>query len=52
MVESVNEAYDIKFVDGKLFISLDSNKDGQPILELKVDLFEVSDEILDFFKKD
>ena len=34
------------FVDGKAVLTVDSDMDGKPVLELKLDLSEVLDEIV------
>lgn len=43
---------DIKFEDGKLCLKIDSNEDGETLLDLKLDLSEAFDEIKDAFFKD
>lgn len=47
-----NKMVDFKIEDGKFIISLDANKDGEPVLFLSLDLKEVPDEIVSLFKKD
>lgn len=44
----------VKFeiTDGKLIIQVDPNEDGQIVLEVKIDLLEVPDEVLSALKKD
>lgn len=42
----------MNLVDGKLVISVDSNKDGEPVLEVSVDILEVPDELMKILKKD
>jgi hypothetical protein len=44
--------YSLKFEDGHLKIELDSNKDGEFVMKLDVDLSEVMDEAMNYFKKD
>lgn len=41
----------MKIDGGALLISVDPNKDGQPILTLSIDLLEVPDEIVTALKK-
>ena len=40
-----------EFEDGKLFIMIDPNKDGQYLLKLEVDMTEIPDEVISAFKK-
>lgn len=47
-----NKKFSFKFEEGKLIISADMNQDGEPVLSLTLDLAEVADEIVSFFKKD
>ena len=43
---------DFKFEDGVLVLKVDSNEDGETLLELKISLSEAFDEVKDaFFKK-
>lgn len=42
---------DFEIKDGKLILSVDPNKDGEPVVFLSVDLKEVPDEIVSAFKK-
>lgn len=35
-----------KFEGSKLIVSIDSNKDGEPVLSLTLDLAEIPDEVL------
>ena len=53
MVDEVVEKkmLDFKIEDGKLHLSVDPNKDGQPVVTLVVDMAEVPDEVLSAFKK-
>lgn len=46
-----NKAVSFKIEGGLLIISVDSNKDGQPLLETRLFLEEVPDEVLGLFKK-
>jgi len=46
-----NKVVDFKFEGRKLIITVDSNKDGEAVLSLSIDLSEVADEVLDAFKK-
>ena len=41
----------MEIIDGELIIAVDSNKDGQPVLKLTIDLLEVPEEILQAIKK-
>ena len=43
---------EFKVDEGKFIISVDPNKDGQPVVFLSVDLTEVPDEIASLFKKE
>lgn len=40
---------ELKIEDGKLMLRVDSNKDGQPLLTMALELSEVADEALAFF---
>ena len=42
---------DFNFEDGKLILSVDPNKDGQPVVFLSVDVAEVPDEIVSALSK-
>jgi len=50
-VSQDNKAVSIEIKEGKLLISVDSNKDGQALAVLSVDLLEVPDEVVNLFKK-
>lgn len=54
MAEAVveNKAFSLAIEGEFLVVKLDPNKDGEQLLELKVALKEVPDEILSVFKKD
>lgn len=41
----------IGIVGNCLVIAVDSNKDGQPSIELKIDLLEVPDELVSLVRK-
>jgi hypothetical protein len=45
------KALEFKIDGGKLVISLDTNKDGEPVCTFAVDLAEVPDEVLAVIKK-
>jgi hypothetical protein len=45
------KALSFKIEGGKFILSVDTNKDGQPLLTLALDLTEVPDEVLALFKK-
>ena len=47
-----NKIVNFSIEDGKLCIAVDPNKDGQPVLEVKVDLAEAMDEISALFNKE
>lgn len=49
---SVDKAFDFTIEGGFLIIVADPNKDGQNVLELKIDLTEIPDEVLSALKKD
>lgn len=40
-----------KFEGTNLLVSVDSNKDGQPVLSLTIDLAEIADEVFAALKK-
>jgi hypothetical protein len=42
---------DFKFEDGKFVLSVDPNKDGEPVLFLALDVKEVPDEIVSALTK-
>jgi hypothetical protein len=42
---------DFKFEDGKMILSVDPNKDGEPVLFLMIDAAEVPDEIVSIISK-
>ena len=44
-----NQAVSFKIDDGKLNLTVDPNKDGQPLVTLSIDLKEVPDEVVDAF---
>lgn len=46
-----NKAVSLEIKEGKLVISVDSNKDGQALAVISVDLLEVPDEVINLFKK-
>jgi hypothetical protein len=46
-----NKAVSFKLEGGKFVIAVDLNKDGQPMIQIAVDLAEVPDEVLAIFKK-
>jgi len=46
-----NKVVSFSIEDGKLCINVDPNKDGQNVLEVKVDLAEAMDEISALFAK-
>ena len=45
------KAFSFDFSGSDLVIKVDSNRDGQPILELKIALAEIPDEVFDRVKK-
>jgi hypothetical protein len=47
-----DKAFEFKIEGGFLIITADPNKDGQNVMELKIDLLEVPDEIMSALKKD
>jgi len=49
---SEKKMLDFKYKDGKMIISIDPNRDGEPVVFLSVDIKEVPDEIVSAFKKD
>lgn len=49
---SEDKAFEFKVEGGFLIILADPNKDGQNVMELKIDLAEVPDEIMSVLKKD
>ena len=46
-----NKKVEFKIEEGNLIIIVDMNQDGESLLELKIKLAEVLDEIASFFKK-
>ena len=48
---SLDKALEFKIEAGMLIILVDPNKDGQNVLEVKIDLAEVPDEVLSALKK-
>lgn len=42
---------DFEVVDGKIVISFDPNKDGQPVIEIIIAIAEIPDEIMSVIKK-
>ena len=40
-----NKAVDFKFEGSTLVVTVDKNKDGQPVLTLNIDMAEIPDEI-------
>lgn len=46
-----NKAFDFKVEGGKLLITIDPNKDGQPVMTLSVDIAEIPDEVISALKK-
>jgi len=42
---------DFKVEDGKLKILVDTNKDGEPVVSLVVDIAEIPDEVVSALKK-
>ena len=42
---------DFKVEDGKLKILVDTNKDGEPVISLVVDIVEIPDEVVSALKK-
>lgn len=52
MSEVENKSFEMKLEGEFLLISVDPNKDGEKLIELKVSLKEVPDEVLSAFKKD
>jgi hypothetical protein len=45
-----NKKVSFEFVEGVLIVKVDLNGDGQPVIELKVSLAEIPDEIIDILK--
>ena len=50
-MEEEKKAVEFKVEGGKFYIKVDPNKDGQPVLELFIDIAEVPDEVISLFKK-
>lgn len=48
---SLEKAFEFKIEGGFLIITADPNKDGQNVLELKIDLAEIPDEVLSALSK-
>ena len=46
-----DKAVDFKFEGSTLIIALDFNKDGQPVVEVKIDMAEIPDEIWGMMNK-
>jgi len=46
-----NKVVDFKIEDGNLIIKVDPNKDGENLIEIKVNMLEVPDEIISAIKK-
>lgn len=46
MPDAEVKALSFETKDGKFIISLDPNKDGQPVAQFSVDIAEVPDEVL------
>jgi hypothetical protein len=42
---------EFKFENGKVLLTVDPNKDGQPVFKAEIDAAEVPDEILSAIKK-
>ena len=42
----------LKVEDGMLLINVDANKDGEAVIQIKVNILEVPDEVLSLLKKD
>lgn len=51
-MSSDNKIVSLKIDDGQLVIRVDANKDGEAVVEVKVNILEVPDEIIDLLKKD
>lgn len=49
---SEQNAFEFRIEGGFLVITIDPNKDGQNVMELKIDLAEIPDEVLSALKKD
>jgi hypothetical protein len=47
----VAKAVDFKFVGSTLVVTIDSNKDGEALLTLNVNLAEIPDEVLSLLSK-
>ena len=47
-----NKAVTFKIEGGKFIINVDPNKDGEAVIEIKIDMIEVPDEVVSLFKKD
>jgi len=50
-MDEEKKAITFKVEDGKLKLSVDPNKDGQPMVELMVDIVEIPDEVVDLIAK-
>ena len=46
-----NKALSFSFDGAKLNIAIDPNKNGSPVIEIKVDMAEVPSEVLSLFTK-
>lgn len=46
-----NKVVDFTFEGSKLIVKVDPNKDGEHVLEVKIDMAEVPDEIASIFAK-
>jgi len=46
-----NKKVDFRFEGSTLIVAVDTNKDGQPVLELKFDMAEIPDEIWGMMNK-
>jgi hypothetical protein len=46
-----NKAFELKWEGDYLLLKVDPNKDGEPLLEQKIHIKEVPDEVLSLFKK-
>lgn len=46
-----NKSVSFRIEGSKFYITIDTNKDGQNLIEIVLDLLEVPDEVLKLFKK-
>lgn len=49
-MESSNPQFDLKFEGAKAVITIDPNKDGQPLLKVELDLLQIPAEVKELIK--